>query len=104
MGGQAKENGSELQATSDSEFNLKSVDSQEFHSAAASIRQAWQSMPELTPFMDNLMIEETEDGALVRRLRSKRELFDGLKGCITKDNEVESVDPVPLKRLLGAGD
>ncbi|MDV3250228.1 OmpA family protein [Devosia sp. BK] len=62
VGGQAKENGSELQATSDSEFNLKSVDSQEFHSAAASIRQAWQSMPELTPFMDNLMIEETEDG------------------------------------------
>lgn len=62
VGGDARENGSELQATSDSEFNLKSVDSQEFHSAAASIRQAWQSMPELTPFMDNLMIEETEDG------------------------------------------
>ena len=53
---------------------------------------------------DRVVIEETEDGALVRRLRSKRELFDGLKGCITKDNEVESVDPVPLKRLLGAGD
>jgi len=62
VGGQARENGSELEASSDSEFNLKSTDSEEFHSAAASIRQAWQSMPELTPFQDNLIIEETEDG------------------------------------------
>ncbi len=62
VGGEARESGSELQASSDSEFNLKSVSAEEFHSAAASIRQAWQSMPELTPFMDNLMIEETEDG------------------------------------------
>ncbi|RYE57412.1 MAG: hypothetical protein EOP20_07495 [Hyphomicrobiales bacterium] len=62
VGGQARENGSELEASSDSEFNLKAVDRQEFHSAAASIRQAWQSMPELTPFIDNLIIEETEDG------------------------------------------
>ncbi|KKB80090.1 hypothetical protein VW35_06525 [Devosia soli] len=62
VGGQARENGSELEASSDSEFNLKSTDSEEFHSAAASIRQAWQSMPELTPFQDNLIVEETEDG------------------------------------------
>jgi len=61
-GGQAQENGSERQASSDSEFDLKSRDAQDFHSAAASIRQAWQSMPELTPFIDNLMVEETEDG------------------------------------------
>ena len=62
IGGQARDNGSELQATSDSEFNLQSTDSQAFHSAAASIRQAWQSMPELTPFVDNLIVEETEEG------------------------------------------
>jgi len=62
VGGQARENGSEQQASSDNEFNLKSVDSQKFHSAAASIRQAWQSLPEVTPFMDNLLIEQTEDG------------------------------------------
>jgi chemotaxis protein MotB len=62
VGGEARENGSELQASSDSEFNLKAVDAEQFHSAAASIRQAWQSMPELTPFMDNLLVEETEDG------------------------------------------
>ncbi|MCW5720178.1 MAG: OmpA family protein [Devosia sp.] len=61
-GGQAKDNGSELQASSDSEFNLQSRDTQDFHSAAASIRQAWQSMPELTPFMDNLLVEETQEG------------------------------------------
>ncbi|MBF0679769.1 MAG: OmpA family protein [Devosia sp.] len=61
-GGQPQDNGSERQATSDSEFNLQSADAQAFHSAAASIRQAWQSMPELTPFEDNLIVEETEDG------------------------------------------
>ncbi len=62
VGGPDRQNGSELQASSDSEFNLKAVDAQQFHSAAASIRQAWQSMPELTPFIDNLLVEETEDG------------------------------------------
>ncbi|HWV19399.1 MAG TPA: flagellar motor protein MotB [Devosia sp.] len=62
VGGVARDNGSEVDASSDSEFNLEAVDAQEFHSAAASIRQAWQSMPELTPFIDNLIVEETEDG------------------------------------------
>ena len=62
LGGPARQQGSENQAISDSEFNLKAIDSQAFHSAAASIRQAWQAMPELTPFMDNLLIEQTEDG------------------------------------------
>lgn len=61
-GGQARDNGSEQDASSDSEFDLKSADAQAFHSAAASIRQAWQSMPELTPFIDNLIVEETEEG------------------------------------------
>lgn len=61
-GGQARENGSERVASNDSHFNLQSTSAQDFHSAAASIRQAWQSMPELTPFEDNLVVEETEDG------------------------------------------
>ncbi len=61
-GGPALESGSEQKASSESQYNLKAIDNQTFHSAAASIRQAWQSMPELTPFADNLMIEVTEDG------------------------------------------
>jgi len=62
VGGMARDNGSELSASSDSEFDLKSQQEQAFHSAAASIKQAWQAMPELTPFMDNLLVEPTEDG------------------------------------------
>ena len=62
IGGPARQQGSERQASSDSEFNLKSLDTQAFHSAAASIKQAWQSLPEVTPYMDNLLIEETEEG------------------------------------------
>lgn len=62
IGGAARQNGSEAQASSDSEFNLKSIDAEAFHSAAASIKQAWQSLPEVTPYQDNLLIEETDEG------------------------------------------
>jgi len=62
IGGPARQQGSEPKASSDSEYNLKSVDAEKFHSAAASIKQAWQSLPEVTPYQDNLLIEETEDG------------------------------------------
>jgi chemotaxis protein MotB len=34
----------------------------QFSLAAASIRQAWQSDPEITQYSDNLIVEETEDG------------------------------------------
>lgn len=33
-----------------------------FSLAAASIRQAWQDMPQLTPFADNLQVETTDEG------------------------------------------
>ncbi|MBD8064029.1 OmpA family protein [Devosia sp. PTR5] len=62
IGGPAREQGSERVASSDSEYNLKSIDTEKFHSAAASIKQAWQSLPEVTPYQDNLLIEETEEG------------------------------------------
>lgn len=61
-GGTPRARGSEERASSDSEFNLQAVDTQAFHSAAASIKQAWQSMPEITPFMDNLLVDQTEEG------------------------------------------
>lgn len=34
----------------------------QFALAAASLKQAWQDMPELTPFRDNIIFEETEEG------------------------------------------
>ncbi|MBS3849509.1 MULTISPECIES: flagellar motor protein MotB [Devosia] len=37
-------------------------DDEAFALAAASIRQAWQDMPQLTPFADNLIVENTEEG------------------------------------------
>ena len=41
---------------------MKAVQDQAFHSAAASIRQAWQALPDITEIADNLLVEETEDG------------------------------------------
>jgi chemotaxis protein MotB len=58
------ENGAQTAATSqsDSQADLKSTQEQAFHSAAASIRQAWQAMPEITEIADNLLVEETPEG------------------------------------------
>ena len=41
---------------------LKAQDDMAFQSAAASIRQAWQSMPDITEMADNLLVEQTEEG------------------------------------------
>jgi chemotaxis protein MotB len=35
---------------------------QSYQGAAASIRQAWQALPDLTPFADNIVVEETSNG------------------------------------------
>lgn len=40
----------------------KSQNDQAFHSAAASIRQAWQAMPSIAEIADNLIVEETKHG------------------------------------------
>jgi len=61
-GGADAQNGNSPSQSSDSNFDVKSADQASFHSAAASIRQAWQAMPEVTPFIDNLLIEVTEEG------------------------------------------
>ncbi|HEY4201285.1 MAG TPA: flagellar motor protein MotB [Devosiaceae bacterium] len=41
---------------------LQSHFDQNFHAAAASIRQAWQAMPDITKIADNLIVQETKDG------------------------------------------
>ncbi|KKB12596.1 hypothetical protein VE25_06650 [Devosia geojensis] len=54
--------GAENDAVKASQVDLRSTYSETFHAAAASIRQAWQAMPEITEIADNLIVEETEDG------------------------------------------
>jgi chemotaxis protein MotB len=44
------------------EREIEAVRDQAFHSAAASIRQAWQALPDITEISDNLLVEETEEG------------------------------------------
>src|SRR5690554_143592 len=41
---------------------LKAATDLAFHSAAASIRQAWQELPDITSIQDNLLLEITEEG------------------------------------------
>ena len=49
-------------AEKDSAFDLSASDPQMFHSAAASIRQAWEALPDITEISDNLIVEVTENG------------------------------------------
>src|SRR5690606_38622709 len=49
-------------AEKDSPTDLSATNPQLFHSAAASIRQAWESMPEITEISDNLIVEATDEG------------------------------------------
>ena len=45
-----------------SQNELRSRMDQDFHGAAASIRQAWQAMPNITEMSQNLMVQQTEEG------------------------------------------
>ena len=60
-GGQVDQNGSEI-GTSSSQIDLKSPYNQDFQGAAASIRQAWQALPDVTDMKDNLILEENKQG------------------------------------------
>lgn len=45
-----------------SQVDLRSKEDLAFQSAAVSIRQAWQAMPDITEISDNLVVEKTEEG------------------------------------------
>lgn len=61
-GGRAEIGGSDNNSVRASTVSLRSRYNQDYHAAAASIRQAWQAMPDITKIADNLMIRETEEG------------------------------------------
>lgn len=62
LGETEAEDGNAFEAAKTSQVDLRSTYSETFHAAAASIRQAWQAMPEITEIADNLLVEETEEG------------------------------------------
>lgn len=66
MSGREGEDGSQFDAAKSSQTDLRASDDMAFHSAAASIRQAWQAMPDITELSDNLLVEETEEGLNIR--------------------------------------
>lgn len=61
-GGTDDAGGSPNEATRASTVPMQSQYNTDFHSAAASIRQAWQADPEITTISDSLLVEETEEG------------------------------------------
>ncbi|MET3924265.1 flagellar motor protein MotB [Devosia sp. 2618] len=64
--GSDQREGSEFDVAKASQYDLKAKDDQAFHSAAASIRQAWQAMPDISEIADNLIVEETDEGLNIR--------------------------------------
>jgi chemotaxis protein MotB len=61
-GGSDEVGGSPNDATRASSVSLQSQYNADFHSAAASIRQAWQADPDITTVSDSLIVEETQEG------------------------------------------
>ncbi len=53
---------------------------------------------------DPVSVEKTEDGVVVRRVRSKKEAFRRLRGIVTAKNATGKLNPMELKRLLRASD
>lgn len=68
IGGRAGKAGSDTEADQSSRTDLAQSEDQVFHSAAASIRQAWQAMPDITQIASNLVVEETKDGLNIELL------------------------------------
>jgi chemotaxis protein MotB len=60
--GKEAKDGSGANTNKSAESDLTAVDDLRFHSAAASIQQAWKALPDITKMADNLLIEETVDG------------------------------------------
>ena len=61
-GGTDEDGGNDKAALLASTVAMESKYNKDFHSAAASIRQAWQANPDLTTVADSLLVEETEEG------------------------------------------
>jgi chemotaxis protein MotB len=61
-GGRGEDSGDKDAAVGAARQNLKSPFNQDFHAAAASIKQAWQAMPDISEIADNLIVQERPDG------------------------------------------
>lgn len=61
-GGNQGDTGATASTSGTAQSEMKAVQDQAFHSAAASIRQAWQALPDITEIADNLLVEETDEG------------------------------------------
>jgi chemotaxis protein MotB len=64
--GEHEQSATAADTTSASQIDLKSGYDQQFEGAAASIRQAWQAMPDITDMKDNLIIDETKEGLNIK--------------------------------------
>jgi chemotaxis protein MotB len=62
VGGREVDTERETDAQMASQTDFDSSYDQTFHSAAASIRQAWQANPDLTEISDSLIVEQTREG------------------------------------------
>ena len=60
--GQDPDRGGLADSRRDSQIELSSESQQIFQAAAVSIRQAWNALPDVAPYSDQLLLEVTEDG------------------------------------------
>jgi chemotaxis protein MotB len=64
--GEHEQQAASIDDSSSSRVDLQSHFNQDFQGAAASIRQAWQAMPDITDIANNLVLVETKQGLNIR--------------------------------------
>jgi chemotaxis protein MotB len=75
-GGRQDLSGNKADAGKTATANLDATFSQDFQSAAASIRQAWAALPDITSIADNLVLEQTDKGLNIKIMdRAGRPMF-----------------------------
>jgi chemotaxis protein MotB len=65
-GGKEGDTGSNDAPTKSPPIDVESKFSQDYTSAAQSIRQAWEALPDITKVADNLVVEENKDGLNIK--------------------------------------
>lgn len=85
----------------DSQTDLQSLEDQRFHSAAVSIKQAWQAMPDITEMQDNLLVEETPEGLNIQIMdqTGERMFPEGSKYPLEKTRRAIAVLAPILQKL-----
>ena len=101
-GGRTGDTGETQAAIGASNADLQSKEDDAFHSAAASIRQAWQSLPDITEMQESLILDVTDEGLDIQIVDQQgRPMFPEGSKYPTEDARQALAALAPILQRLG---